>query len=87
MRINVYSQELTDEVQVTEKTSNTGLIYSAVMLMLHSSDRLHHPPRDDDRSAVAFWLPRSADRREALAKAFEEMASRVRDARPETGLD
>lgn len=87
MRINVYSQELTDEVGVVEKVSNTGLTYSAVQLMLHSSPLLHHPPKDDDRSAVTFWLPRSAHRREALAQAFERMASAVRNAKPETGLD
>lgn len=87
MRINVYSQELTDEVNTTEKVSNTGLIYSAVQLMLHSSPMLHHPPKDDDRSAVTFWLPKSPERREALALAFEKMAQRVREARPETGLD
>ncbi len=87
MRINVYSQELTSEVGTVEKKSNTGLIYSAVQLMLHSSPLLHHPPEDDDRSAVTFWLPKSAERREHLASAFEEMARRVRNARPETGLD
>ena len=87
MRLNVYSQELTSEVGTVEKLSNTGLVYSAVQLMLHSSPMLHHPPADDDRSAVTFWLPKSADRREELAAAFEEMASRVRAARPETGLD
>jgi len=87
MRINVYSQELTSEVNVLEKQSNTGLVYSAVQLMLHSSPMLHHPPEDDDRSAVTFWLPKSQDRREALARAFEDMAARVREARPETGLD
>jgi hypothetical protein len=87
MRINVYSQELTNEVNVVEKESNTGLVYSAVQLMLHSSDKLHHPPKDDDRSAVTFWLPKSQERRELLAIAFEEMAKRVREARTETGLD
>lgn len=87
VRINVYSQELTAEVQTVEKESNTGLVYSAVQLMLHSSDMLHHPPEDDDRSAVTFWLPRSTSRREELARAFEEMATKVRSARPETGLD
>ncbi len=87
MRINVYSQELTDEVNTVEKVSNTGLTYSAVQLMLHSSPLLHHPPKDDDRSAVTFWLPKSPDRRESLARAFEEMAKRVRNAAPETGLD
>lgn len=87
MRINVYSQELTDEVVAFSKVSNTGLTYSAVQLMLHSTPFLHHPPLDDDRSAVTFWLPKSAARREALASAFEEMARMVRIAPPETGLD
>jgi hypothetical protein len=88
MRINVYSQELTTEVHLIEKESNTGLIYSAVQLMLHSSPMLHHPPSgDDDRSAVTFWLPKSKNRREALARAFEFMARKVREAQPETGLD
>lgn len=87
MRVNIYSQELTDEVNTVEKVSNTGLTYSAVQLMLHSSDKLHHPPQDDDRSAVTFWLPKSRDRREALAKAFENMAAKVRAAKSETGLD
>jgi hypothetical protein len=87
MRINVYSQELTSEVGTVEKVSNTGLVYSAVQIMLHSSPMLHHPPQDDDRSAVTFWLPKSRERRESLARAFEEMAARVRAARTETGLD
>jgi hypothetical protein len=87
MRVNVYSQELTDEVKLIEKPSNTGVTYSAVQLILHSSDKLHHPPMDDDRSAVTFWLPRSNDRREALAIAFENLAKLVRNAPNETGLD
>lgn len=87
MRVNVYSQELTSIVIPIEKESNTGKTYSAVQLILHSSDKLHHPPEDDDRSAVTFWLPRSADRREVLAITFEEMARLVRNAKPETGLD
>lgn len=87
MRINVYSQELTDEVNTVEKVSNTGLVYSAVQLMLHSSPMLHHPPQDDDRSAVTIWLPKSQARREQLALTLENMAELVRLARPETGLD
>lgn len=87
MRINVYSQELTDEIVTLEKESNTGLIYSAVQMILHSSEKLHHPPADDDRSAVTFWLPQSEYRREKLARTFEGMAHAVRQAKPETGLD
>ena len=87
MRINVYSQELTDEVIMIAKTSNTGITYHAAQLILHSSEKLHHPPRDDDRSAVTFWLPKSGDRREEMAKAFEQLAWIFRNAPPETGLD
>ena len=87
MRINVYSQELTDEVKTIEKKSNTGLVYSAVQMMLHSSPMLHHPPADDDRSAVTIWLPKSKERREVLARTLERMAQHVRLARQETGLD
>jgi hypothetical protein len=75
MRINVYSQELTSEVIQIHKTSNTGLVYHAAMLILHSSEHLHHPPEDDDRSAVTFWLPKSVTRREEMAKAFDEIAN------------
>lgn len=87
MRINVYSQELTEEVVTVEKVSNTGLTYSAVQLVLHSSPMLHHPPQDDDRSAVTFWLPKSYHRRELFAMTLERMAQAVRAAKPETGLD
>ena len=97
MRINVYSQELllgTDDesldeptTELVEQVSNTGLVYSAARLFLHSSHRLHHPPEDDDRSAITFWLPKSPERRERLARQFEALAEMARSSRPETGLD
>ena len=87
MTTNVYSQELTTEVNLIHKKSNTGLVYSAVQLMLHSSDKLHHPPQDDDRSAVTIWLPKSKERREELASTLTRMGILVRCAPPETGLD
>jgi hypothetical protein len=87
MRVNVYSQELTDEVLVIEKKSNTGVTYSAVQFILHSSEMLHHPPQDDDRSAVTFWLPRSWKRREEFAMALEYAATLVRTRPAETGGD
>lgn len=87
MRINVYSQELTDEVLLIAKESNTGIVYHAAQMILHSSPMLHHPPHDDDRSAVTFWLPKSKARREEMAVAFEKMALLFRTAPSETGLD
>lgn len=87
MRINVYSQELTGEVIRVEKESNTGIVYNAAQLILHSSPMLHHPPMDDDRSAITFWLPKSSARREDMAKAFEEIARIFRESPSGTGLD
>lgn len=95
MRINIYSQELPldltgqegEDVELGLQQSNTGIGYSFVRMFLHSSDRLHHPPEDDDRSAVTFWLPKSTERREALATLFNHMADLVRSAPAETGLD
>lgn len=92
MRINIYSQELLLEqeaqaVQLGTQDSNTGVVYSFVRLFLHSSDRLHHPPADDDRSAITFWLPRSKEKRAMLAAWFRRMADKVENAPPETGLD
>jgi hypothetical protein len=63
------------------------IIYHAAQLILHSSEKLHHPPFDDDRSAVTFWLPKSQVRREEMAKAFERIAEVFRTAPSETGLD
>ena len=82
MRINVYSQELTDEVIMIEKLSNTGITYHAAQLILHSSDKLHHSPEDDDRSAVTFWLPSSSVRLEDMARAFENIAAIFRSHKP-----
>ncbi|WP_419692211.1 hypothetical protein ACN262_08370 [Burkholderia gladioli] len=87
MRINVYSQELTNEVVHIEKESNTGVVYHAAQLILHSSDKLHHPPQDDDRSAVTFWLPKSTSRRVEMALAFQRIAEIFLTAPLETGLD
>lgn len=86
MRINVYSQELTSEVVLVSKESNTGITYHAAQLVLHSSPMLHHPPADDDRSAITFWLPKSAGRRREMATAFREIADMFENA-PPGGLD
>ncbi|SHV31488.1 Uncharacterised protein [Mycobacteroides abscessus subsp. massiliense] len=102
MRLNVYSQELilgndpTDVLmdrdgmpttEVEEKVSNTGLIYTAVRLFIRSPKEIHQEPNDDDRSAIAFWLPKSPEKRECFAQQLELLARLVRNARPETGLD
>lgn len=90
MRINIYSQELTDEVIAVSKVSNTGIEYKAIQFVLHSSPMLHHPPADDDRSAVTFWLPQSRSGLErlriALSKAYLIVCNEM-DAVPQKGTE
>ena len=91
MRINLYSQELilidpgNPAIELVEKRSNTGIVYSGVRQFLYSSDRLHHTNDDDDRSAVTWWMPQDKIKRERLALMFEAMAKLVREA-PAEGL-
>lgn len=87
MRVNIYSQELTNEVRCIEKQSNVDIIYSAIQFIMISPSVLHHTDEDDDRSAVTFWLPRSNHRREILAQTFERAAMLIRNAESETGID
>jgi hypothetical protein len=61
MRINVYAEELTDEVELLTKTVNDEKFgertFYGVRLYLASPDVLHDDPEDDDRSAITFWVP------------------------------
>lgn len=81
MRINVYSQELTDEVTLVSATAkDTGITYYGVRLYLASPDVLHHTEDDDDRSAITFWIPNNdtftkSDLANVLARACSEVAN------------
>lgn len=75
MRINVYSQELTKELEVVAKTADTGITYYGMRIYLASPDVLHHTPEDDDRSAITFWLPNNKTfSKQDLVALFEQMA-------------
>ena len=80
MRINVYSQELTKEVEhVSKKAADTGITYHGVRLYLTSPDILHLTSGDDDRSAITFWIPNARSfSKEDLAQVFDRMAALVR---------
>lgn len=59
MRINVYAEELTDEVEivvknVTDDENGTRTFYG-LRFYLKSPDDLHHSDEDDDRSAITIW--------------------------------
>lgn len=57
MRLNIYEEELTDEVTVVSTyAENTGTTYYGVRFYMKSAPELHHTDADDDRSAVTFWF-------------------------------
>jgi hypothetical protein len=59
MRVNVYAEELKNEVVITSKEADTGNKFIGVRFMLESAPGLHYRDNDDDRSAVTFWIPGS----------------------------
>ena len=81
MRINVYSQELTKEVELVSKVADTGITYYGVRMYLASPDILHHTPEDDDRSAITFWIPNNRTfNKEQLEAVFARMADLAANA-------
>lgn len=75
MRINIYSQEITKEIELVSKVAaDTGIIYYGVRIYLASPDILHHTDEDDDRSAITFWIPNAISfTKDDLAAVFDEM--------------
>lgn len=56
MRINIYAEELTNEVEMVKKVTE-GKTFYGLRLFLESSQLLHQTATDDDRSAITFWGP------------------------------
>ncbi len=57
MRINVYSEELTAEVEFVEKfVPETKKTYFGMRMFMKSAPELHHTLEDDDRTAITFWF-------------------------------
>lgn len=76
MRINVYSQELTKEIElISTVAKDTGITYQGIRLYLASPDILHHTAEDDDRSAITFWIPNAQSfTADDLGEVFSRMA-------------
>jgi hypothetical protein len=70
MRVNVYHEELTSEVQVVSVMARPGREYIGLRFFLESADALHHTAGDDDRSAVTLWVGSVDDGRQLLGDAL-----------------
>lgn len=56
MRINVYGEEILFDTKVVTKKVD-GKTFYGIRMFLASSEKLHFTPKDDDRSAITFWVP------------------------------
>lgn len=60
MRINVYAEELTDEVEIVTKDVTDERFgertFYGLRVYLKSPPELHAHRDDDDRSAITFWI-------------------------------
>ena len=84
MRVNVYREEITDRIEIVEKTTEAG-DFIGVRFYIETPVTLRNPPQaaqivrgpymrvdgDDDSSAVTFWALKADHRklREMLAAA------------------
>ena len=84
---DISRDELDDMIDRLRTALATPVEVGGTSASIHASIGVVEVDPDDDRSAVTIWLPRSPERRHQLAQALEEMASLVRSAPDETGLD
>lgn len=76
MRINVYEEELTEEVQIVPTQAKTGEIFYGVRMFYKSHPDLHHTAADDDRSAITLWVG-SRNNAEVLCGPLRNVLSHV----------
>lgn len=84
MRINVYAEEITTEVEtvaktVTDNEFGTRTFYG-IRMFLKSPSELHHSKEDDDRSAITFWVKWTKSdgiNTDELAELFDELTGHL----------
>lgn len=87
MRVNVYAEEMTDQVEIISKTTDdgtfTGLRFYLHLPVTHGQVQLKgpfiHKPDDDDSSAVTFWGKH--DLRDVLKKALDMLDAYYSEAK------
>jgi hypothetical protein len=93
MRVNVYAEEMTDKIEIIEKTTADGTFtglrfYLELPVTIpngHGGNAVYkgpfmHKPGDDDSSAVTFWGKK--DLRAVLTKAIEALDAHHNRPRP-----
>lgn len=82
MRINVYAEELTYDVDIVRKSpdNHPDVTFRGVRMYLDSPSSLHDDDDDDDRSAITIWVPwtrAGGHRPRAVTMLLRRMADRL----------
>lgn len=56
MRVNIYGEEITNRVEIVNKSVNQRT-FVGIRFYIKSPSELHHSLEDNDESAVTFWAP------------------------------
>lgn len=75
MRINIYAEELTGEVEFVQKDNVVGedgnpVTFYGVRIFLLTHESMHYNEHDDDRTAITFWF-REPDKVIEMAQSME----------------
>lgn len=77
MRVNIYGEELTSEIEIIKKKEGDRT-FVGIRFYLKSHPALHHTEDDNDQSAVTFWVPWTKEKGnnfDLLASIFEDAVS------------
>jgi hypothetical protein len=82
MRINIYSEEMTPEVELITKEGVIGadgepVTFHGIRFWLKSPTDLHTTEHDDDRNAVTFWIHLHGDDLHTLWCRFQEAGDQL----------
>lgn len=88
MRVNIYAEEMTEQIEIIGKEID-GQTYTGLRIYLHLPATVRgkqyqgpfmHKPGDDDSSAVTFWGKR--DLRKVLKKALVKLSKHYDKPKP-----
>jgi hypothetical protein len=75
MRINVYSEEITDRIEIVRKSAE-GRDFIGLRFNLLTHENMVPPKHpDDDSSAVTFWFDDPAKARDFVGRTYISLSS------------
>ncbi len=80
MRVNIYAEELTKNIDLIKKATE-GKEFYGIRLYLKSHPDLHHTSTDNDESAITIWIPHKKGRNDFnfVCDLLDEMSRKLEE--------